>query len=166
MENEKNQWIFISLNTTFLMLAYNLSYFLQPLMQAQFNLPSSKFLSSLFFLTIISYGLSTIPFVLIKCPRTKKREFRWPQIKRNKIILMSISFFMNILVMLFFIYKSIVQLQLPYSATLLLDSIIFMLAYGQELLEYMLLNLYVKKWTKKQKHMATMKKKKKHLEEL
>ncbi|MEL7570376.1 MAG: hypothetical protein AAGU14_07405 [Eubacteriaceae bacterium] len=149
MENPKNQWIFISLNVTFIMLAYKLSYFLQHLMQTQFNLPYSKFLSSLFFLIIISYSLAAIPFVLIKCPRIKKREFCWPQLKRNKIILMSISFIMNILVIFIFIYKAIVQLQLPYSATLLLDSTVFLLAYGIGIAEIYVIDFLCKKVNQK-----------------
>lgn len=144
MKNEKNQWIFMSLNVTFFMFAYNVSYFLQRLMQAQYNLSYIKVIS-LFYLIIISFSLGCIPLAYIKYPRFKKREFVWPQIKRNKIILMSISFIMNILVMFVFIYKSIMQLQLPCSATLLLDSMIFMLAYGIGIAEIYVIEFICKK---------------------
>ncbi len=148
MENQKNQWIFMSLNVTFFMFAYNVSYFLQRLMQAQYNLSYIKVIS-LFYLIIISFSLACIPLAFIKYPRFKKREFVWPQIKRNKIILMSISFIMNVLVMFIFIYKAIAQLQLPYSHTLLLDSIFFMFAYGLGIAEIYIVDFICKKVDKK-----------------
>lgn len=148
MENEKNQWIFMSLNVTFTMFAFNISFFLQRLMQAQYNLSYIK-VFSLLYLIIISFGLSAIPVSLIKFPQTNKRKYGWAKIKRNQIILMSISFIMNILVMFVFIYKAIVQLQLPYSTTLLLDSMFFMFAYGLGIAEIYVIDFICKKVDKK-----------------
>ncbi|NMC57672.1 MAG: hypothetical protein GYA50_10670 [Eubacteriaceae bacterium] len=131
MENKKNESIATILTVTFIIIFPNkLSLLLPNLMQSQFDLPYSKTLGSLGFIITIAYVLGALPIMLIKTPITVKREFYWSKIKRNQRILIGISFILNILIWLIFLYKAETQLLLAFSPALFADSMFVLLGYG------------------------------------
>lgn len=131
MENKKNDAIATFIIVAIIMIINSkLSFLLPNLMHEQFSLPYSKTLASFDLIASTSYALGMLPIMLIKTPITVKRKFYWSKIKRNQLILISISFLLNILIWLIFLYKAKTQLLLPFSTVLFGDSMIFMLVYG------------------------------------